>query len=272
MPELPEVKTIINVLKPYIVGRTITGVIVNNNSVIARPLPSGFAECLNGKTFSDISRRGKFLRFHFTGGDTLVLHLRMTGCLTVEDKTAPQDKHTHLVFTFDDGKELRYEDIRRFGRFWYIEKGIKDSFSGIDKLGVEPTDISFDYLKSKFSGSGKTIKELLLEQSIIAGIGNIYSDEICFRAKLLSDKKGKTLTDDELSRLCSAIPETITYFVKQNQISFEDYLNTKGKEYRNTPFLQVYGRSKQPCPICNTILVGKTIGGRSCVYCPNCQN
>ena len=271
MPELPEVETIKNVLKPYIVGRKITAVTVNNASVIATPLPDKFVECLKGKTFSDFSRRGKFLRFHFTSGDTLVLHLRMTGCLTVEDMTAPQEKHTHLVLTFDDGKELRYEDTRRFGRFWYIEKGVEDTFSGIDKLGVEPDELSFDYLKSNFSRSGKTVKELLLDQNIIAGVGNIYSDEICFRAKILPEKKGKDLSNEDLSRLCVAIPEAITYFVEKNQISFEDYLRTKGKTYRNTPFLQVYGRSKQPCPICKTLLVGNTIGGRSCVYCPKCQ-
>ena len=271
MPELPEVETIKNVLKPHIVGKTITAVTINNESVIAMPQSSEFVSCLKGKTFSDFERRGKFLRFYFTNDDCLVLHLRMTGCLTVEDNSLPQEKHTHLILTLDDGKEIRYEDARRFGRFWYIEKGIEDRYSGIAKLGVEPNDLTFERLKSGFSKSGKTIKELLLDQTIVADIGNIYSDEICFRAKILPYKKGNALSDDDLSRLCVVIPETITYYVEKNKIPYEDYLKSRGKEYRNTPFLNVYGKAKKPCPICNATLAGKTIGGRSSVYCPNCQ-
>ena len=120
MPELPEVETIKKVLKPYLTGRTITAVGVNNGSVVARPAAEDFAVCLSGQTVSDFTRRGKFLTLCFESGDCVVLHLRMTGCLTVERKDAPLSKHTHLVFSLDDGNELRYEDARRFGRFWYI--------------------------------------------------------------------------------------------------------------------------------------------------------
>ena len=273
MPELPEVETIKNIIKPHIIDRKIISVIVNNDSVIAHPSAVKFENRLNGQIISDFSRRGKFLRFHLVSGDMIVLHLRMTGCLTLEEKETPQEKHTHLIFSLDNGKELRYEDVRRFGKFWFIGKDEKDEFSGIDKLGIEPFDSDFDidYLKRKIINSKKTIKELLLDQSIVAGIGNIYSDEICFAAKILPYRTGNSLIENEIRALYETTPATLGYFVKTNEISFEEYNLGKGKDYRNTPYFHVYGKKGQPCPMCGTLLSGKTIGGRSCVYCPNCQ-
>lgn len=271
MPELPEVETVKNVLQPHIVGRKIIAVTVNNGNVVARPAAEEFAAHLQRQIFSDFTRQGKFLTFHFTSGDKLVVHLRMTGCLTIKPTNTPCEKHTHIVFALDDGNDLRYEDTRRFGKFWYIENEVSDTFSGKDKLGIEPFGITLDYLKLKFGKSKKPLKELLLDQSIIAGIGNIYSDEICFAAKILPEKSGNMLTETELLRLCEIIPERLTYFVDKNKITFEDYARSKGKDYRNTPYLQVYGKANKPCPVCGETLIGKTIGGRSCVYCINCQ-
>ena len=271
MPELPEVETIKNVLKPHLIGRTISAVTVNNGAVFARPCAEEFVARLQGQTFTDFTRKGKFLTLHFESGDSVVLHLRMTGCLTIEPNDTPCEKHTHIVFTLDDGNALRYEDTRRFGKFWYIENETPDTFSGKDKLGIEPFDITLDYIKAKFGKSKKPLKELLLDQSIITGIGNIYSDEICFAANILPDKAGKGLTDAELQRLCETIPERLTYFIDKNKIPFEEYALTKGKTYRNTPYLQMYGNKGKPCPLCGKTLIGKTIGGRSAVYCPHCQ-
>jgi len=271
MPELPEVETIKNVLKPHLIGRTINAVTLNNGSVVAHPTAEEFAARLQGQTFTDFTRQGKFLTLHFESGDNVVLHLRMTGCLTVEQQNTPCEKHTHIVFALDDGNELRYEDTRRFGKFWYIESGTPDTFSGKDKLGIEPFDITLDYITAKFGKSKKQLKELLLDQSIIAGIGNIYSDEICFAAKILPEKSGCDLSETELERLCEAIPERLTYFIGKNEITFEEYALTKGKDYRNTPYLQVYGNKGKPCPICGETLIRKIIGGRSSVYCLHCQ-
>lgn len=271
MPELPEVETIKNILKPYLIGRTITVVTINNGSVVARPTAEEFAARLQGQTFTDFTRQGKFLTLHFESGDNVVLHLRMTGCLTIEQQNTPSEKHTHIVFALDDGNELRYEDTRRFGKFWYIESGTPDAFSGKDKLGIEPFDITLDYIKSKFGKSKKPLKELLLDQSIITGIGNIYSDEICFAAKILPEKSGCDLSEAELKHLCQTIPERLTYFIGKNEITFEEYTLTKGKDYRNTPYLQVYGNKGKPCPICGETLFGKTISGRSSVFCSKCQ-
>ncbi len=201
----------------------------------------------------------------------MVLHLRMTGCLTIGPKDTPTEKHTHVVFALDNGEELRYEDTRRFGKFWYIENGTPDTYSGKDKLGTEPFDITLDYIKMKFGKSKKPLKELLLDQSIIAGIGNIYSDGICFAAKILPEKSGCDLSETELKRLCEIIPEQLMYFIDKNRTTFEEYALTKGKHYRNTPFLQVYGNKGKRCPICGEMFNGKTISDRSSVYCVNCQ-
>lgn len=127
MPELPEVETVKNVLKPHLIGRTITAVTVNNSSVIARPSAEEFVARLQGQTFTDFTRQGKFLTLHFESGDSTILHLHMTGCLTIEPQNTPCEKHTHVVFALDDGNELRYEDIRRFGKFWYIENGTPEA-------------------------------------------------------------------------------------------------------------------------------------------------
>lgn len=271
MPELPEVETVKNVLAPHLIGRTIADVDVFNASVIARPAPSAFSQRLRGQSIAELSRRGKFLTLHLADGDSVVLHLRMTGCLTIEPKDTPTEKHTHVVFTLDDGNELRYEDTRRFGRFWLIEKGEDDAYSGKAKLGIEPFAVTDAYLRLAFGASKKPVKALLIDQSILAGIGNIYADEICFAAGVRPDKAGNALTDDELSRLCAVIPERLTYFIEKNEIEFDDYIRAKGREYRNTPFLQVYGRANQPCSVCGMPLIGQRLSGRSNVYCPHCQ-
>lgn len=273
MPELPEVETIKRVLQPHLVGRKIKSVIVHNDRIVAYPQAELFALKVSGQMIANFTRRGKFLSLHFLGGDTVVLHLRMTGALTLSPPSAPVEKHTHLIFVLDDEKELRYEDARRFGRFWFIENGTEDTISGKSKLGIEPFDsrLTAAYLRDRLIKSKRPIKEALLDQGLFAGIGNIYADEILFTAKIRPDKAVCTLTDDDFARLLKAIPERLEYFIEKNEISFEAYLKSKGKEYRNTPYLQVYGKAGRPCACCGAELCHTVIGGRSSVYCPNCQ-
>lgn len=270
MPELPEIETIKRVLYNHIVGKKIKSVIVKNQSVLANCSSEYFAQKITNQTISNFDRRGKFLYIYLESGDTIPLHLRMTGSLIVCPKDMEMGKHTHLILTLDDNNEIRYEDTRRFGRFWIIENG-KDDESGINKLGKEPFDVSFTYLKDRIYKSKKTIKELLLDQTIIAGIGNIYSDEILFSCGILPTKLGKELTNKEIKILSNIIPQTINYFIDKNNISFEEYVSTKGKDYRNIPYLKVYGRAGKPCLLCKNILLHTKIGGRSSVFCPHCQ-
>ena len=270
---MPEVEAIRQVLEPQVQGLTIQDIGVHRPEIIEHPSADEFCGRLMGQTFDRAERRGKFLLFWFESGDHMVLHLRMTGCLLITPADMPEEKHTHLVFRLSNGKELRFSDTRRFGRFWLIANGEADPYSGIEKLGVEPlaSECSAEYLRDRLGKRKKAIKECLLDQSIVAGIGNIYSDEILFAAKIHPARLANSLTATEWSRLAAAIPQQLAYFIKKNQMTPEEYLETKGQDYRNTPFLQAYGREGKPCSICGELLCRMVIGGRGSTYCPACQ-
>lgn len=273
MPELPEVETVRRIIGQQVKGKTVVSVNILNRQIIAYPDAEAFAASLCGKVISAAGRRGKYLIFTLAGGDRLVIHLRMTGQLLVTPKDSPMEKHTHFTAELSGGKELRYVDVRRFGRFWYLGKDDSDSLTGIDKLGPEPDDpmLTASYLKEKLGGKKNPIKEMLHDQTVVAGIGNIYSDEILFASGIYPGKKCCCLTDAEWSILAEKIPKTIAYYTETNAISPEDYLKGQGKDYRNTPYLKVYGKSGEPCPVCGTILSGTRVRGRSSVFCTGCQ-
>ncbi len=273
MPELPEVETVKRTIESQIKGLAIRAITVNRPEVVAYPNADIFIKELCGQVISHMERRGKFLMLVLESGDHVILHLRMTGCLTFAPSGYEMEKHTHIIFQMNNGWELRFTDVRRFGRFWYLRAEEGDSVTGISKLGKEPFDSDFDseYLQLKLGTRKKPIKECLLDQSVIAGIGNIYSDEILYEAQICPQKPANRLSEEEWKRLAAEIPKRLAYFVEKNQISPEEYLAGKGKDYRNTPFLQVYGKSGKACPRCNDILCKCVIGGRSSVYCPTCQ-
>ena len=273
MPELPEVETIRRIIEPQIAGRSIVSVMIQNPQIIACPDAKIFTDLLTGHTFAGMSRRGKFLIFHFDNGGRLVLHLRMTGQLLVTPHDHEEEKHTHLIADLSDGNQLRYIDVRRFGRFWFLAEGESDAVTGLDKLGIEPDDkrLSAEYLKEKLGRRRKAIKEMLHDQSIVAGIGNIYSDEILYASHIYPEKNCNTLSDDEWQRLAVQIPDVIAWAIRANEISSEEYLAGKGKEYRNTPHLKAYGHEGKPCEVCGSLFEKITVGGRSSCYCPKCQ-
>ena len=273
MPELPEVEMIKRVIEPQIQGRMITKVAVRRPEVAAYPEADEFCRRLTGQTVSHMARQGKFLIIHLENKERIVLHLRMTGGLLLAPAQCPEEKYTHVVFSLDNGTELRFSDMRRFGRFWLLREEETDTCTGMDKLGLDPLApaCNAEYLSSHLSKRRKAIKECLLEQTIIAGIGNIYSDEILFTAGIYPARPANSLKQTEWERLAEAIPERISYFIEKNAITAEEYLETKGRDYRNTPFLQVYGHGGSPCPKCRETLCRMVIGGRSSVYCPVCQ-
>lgn len=273
MPELPEVETIRRVIEPQIQGCVMEEIIVSRPEVVAYPDAAEFCWRLKGQTISHITRRGKFLVIHMESGDRMILHLRMTGCLLVTPADVAQEKHTHLIFRLNNGAELRFSDTRRFGRFWLLGDGEADPYSGIEKLGKEPFVPDFDaqYLSARLGKRKRAIKTCLMEQSEIAGIGNIYSDEILFAAKIHPARLAVSLTWEEWERLAVTIPERLSFFIQKNEITPEEYLETKGQDYRNTPFLQVYGHEGKPCPCCGARLCRIVVGGRSSVFCPCCQ-
>ena len=178
MPELPEVETIKRVIEPQIQGCMITKVAVRRPEVAAYPEADEFCRRLTGQTVSHMARQGKFLIIHLENKERIVLHLRMTGGLLLAPAQCPEEKYTHVVFSLDNGTELRFSDMRRFGRFWLLREEETDTCTGMDKLGLDPLApaCNAEYLSSHLSKRRKAIKECLLEQTIIAGIGNIYSD------------------------------------------------------------------------------------------------
>ena len=273
MPELPEIETIKSVIEPQVQGLTIENVTVNRPEVIAYPTADVFCDLLTGQTISHMERRGKFLIFTLGNGDHIILHLRMTGCLLLTSADFLEEKHTHIVLLLSDEKELRFSDTRRFGRFWLLKNGETDTYSGIGKLGIEPLSLDFtaEYLNAHFGKRKKAVKGCLLDQRVVAGIGNIYSDEILFAAGIYPARSANSLKRTEWEQLAATIPERLSYFIEVDKMMPEEYLETKGQDYRSTPFLQVYGHEGKPCPRCGTTLCRIVVGGRGSVYCPACQ-
>ena len=270
MPELPEVETVRSVLAPLIIGQTVTHVTINLAKVVVNLKPAEFIQKMTGQKIVDFTRRGKFLTLHLQSGAYVVLHFRMTGTLTLENTATNYEKHTNLVLTFPNGKELRYIDSRGFGHWWYFASNQIDT-SGQKLLGPEPSTITLDYLQKKLTTRNTALKTLLLDQHIVAGIGNIYADEICFRAHIRPTRKGNSLTPHELQKLCHTIPVVITEFIQFHHVPFAVYAESKGTSYQNDENLSVYGRAKKPCLNCGQPLIGIRIGQRSSVYCEHCQ-
>ena len=290
MPELPEIETVKNVIEPQIQGIAIEKVTVNRPEVDAHPGAEEFCRDLTGQIISRMGRRGKFLLIWLKNNSCIVLHLRMTGCLLLTPADILQERdpltdgpkdlsygvpagHTHVVLSLNDGRELRFSDTRRFGRFWLLKEGERDTYSGIGKLGIEPFDgeLTAQYLRSRLGKRRKAVKGCLLDQTIIAGIGNIYSDEILFAAGIYPGRPANSLEMADWERLAAVIPERLLFFIEKNKISPEEYLQSKGRDYRNTPFLKVYGHAGEPCPKCASVLKRMVVGGRGSVYCPGCQ-
>nr|WP_314466211.1 bifunctional DNA-formamidopyrimidine glycosylase/DNA-(apurinic or apyrimidinic site) lyase [uncultured Clostridium sp.] len=273
MPEMPEVEIIRKIIEPQIAGQTILSITINNPQVIAHPAEEQFVKSLIGQEVCNMSRRGKFLTIHMKSGDSVAIHLRMTGQLLVTPVDYPNEKHTHLIADLSGGNQIRYIDVRRFGRFWFLEKDESDSITGQDKLGLELLSdaLTAEYLKTKLGKRKKAIKEMLHDQSIVAGIGNIYSDEILSAAGIYPEEKCSDLSDEDWKCLVEKIKEIVAWGINTNEMTPEEYLAGKGKEYSNIPNLRVYGRQGQPCHKCQTPIERIVIGGRSSCYCPSCQ-
>ena len=273
MPELPEVETVRSVIEPQIMGRRIVSIDVRQSQIIAHPAANELIEKVCGRTFMGMGRRGKYLSIDLDHGKRLFLHLRMTGQLIVAPPDFPVEKHTHLIMHLSDGNQLRYTDVRRFGRFWYIERGESEAVVGIDRLGMEPMDEALDahYLKARLGSKKRPIKEMLHDQSVVTGIGNIYSDEILYAAGIHPARSCAALADDEWQKLALQIPKVIRWGIETNAITPEDYLSGRGRDYRNSMLLKVYGRVDQPCPRCGERLRKMSICGRTATFCPNCQ-
>lgn len=264
MPELPEVETIVRQLRPACVGRQIVRVTIKWKRHIATPSATTFARRIRGQHIQNINRRAKYLVFGLSN-DFLLIHLKMSGDLTVVPRTAPPDKHAHTIFHLDDGAELRFSDTRKFGRVYLV--GDPHDITG--HLGPEPLADSFTAknLGEILTSRHRQLKPLLLDQTALAGIGNIYADESLHRAKLHPLRPSHTLTPTEIRALWRSLRRTLTAAI-QNHGSSIDWMY-RGGDHQN--HLRAYGRTGQPCPVCHAPIRRILIGQRSTHFCPTCQ-
>ena len=272
MPELPEVETVRRTLEKLIVGRTIERVTVSLPRIIQRQEPEQFGLTLEGQTIREVGRRGKFLRIvmdHYT----VVSHLRMEGRYGLYDANDTIEPHTHVIYHFADGKQLRYRDVRQFGTMEIFRKGEELESPPLVRLGIEPLDEAFTLTAFKAALSGKTsmIKPLLLNQAYVVGIGNIYADEALFRARIHPERTADSLTPAEWKRLYAAIQHTLQEAVEAGGSSIKSYVNGQGEMGMFQQQLSVYGRKDLPCPACGKPIVKTVLGGRGTHYCRSCQ-
>lgn len=274
MPELPEVETVVRSLEQRLAGLTITAVDILMPKVIRHPKPEIFEEQIVGKQLSNrLGRRGKYLLLHLSGGLTLVVHLRMTGRLVYCDAELPLEKHTHVVFHLDNGKQLRFTDIRQFGRLQLVPTAEVSEMAGIKEMGPEPLDEAFsrEFLKKEFRRRRTRVKPLLLDQCFIAGLGNIYADEALFRAKVHPERLAADLSAREVAGLHKSIVEVISGGIEHRGTTFRDYVDGEGRSGSYQHYLKVYNREGLPCANCGKPIERIKVAGRSSYYCPQCQ-
>ena len=275
MPELPEVETVCRSLAPFIVGKRVSECLIGEEKLIKSSKGDEFINKIIGRTFTAIKRKGKYILLLLDDGETLVVHLRMTGKLLISLKDEPVNKHTHVRFSFEDcEQELRYEDIRKFGILYLGDEAKLAQLKGLVNLGYEPLSEEFttEVLKEILHSSNKKIKAVLLDQTKIAGIGNIYADEILFQAKIHPESIAKNITDEEvIEALHFAIQDRLREGIKYGGSSIKDYVNSFGEAGSFQKLHKVYAKAGERCVECGGILDKMTSAGRSSTYCPNCQ-
>lgn len=273
MPELPEVETVRQTLLHLVKGKTIEEVQVFWPNIIKKPDDvKQFCHKIVGQTIQDIGRRGKYIKFYLDDY-VLVSHLRMEGKYGLYKKSEPIEKHTHVIFKFTDDTESRYKDVRKFGTMHLFLKGEEENQLPLSQLGPEPfsEQFSIPYLKRKLLSSSRKIKQVLLDQTVLAGLGNIYVDEALFRSNIHPERLAKDLKDDELSILHKQIIQTLREAVEKGGSTVRSYVNTQGQIGMFQLSLFVYGRTNQPCKNCGMPIVKKKVGGRGTHFCEKCQ-
>lgn len=273
MPELPEVETVRRSLLQVLPQKKITAVEVITPGILALGDAEAFA-ALAGTEILDIGRRGKYLLLHFAGGAACVVHLRMTGKLLYHGQPQVLQKHDHLRFGFADGSELVYNDTRRFGRFWLCADGDTSSVSGLAALAAEPIDDDFsaEYWRQQIANrKNARVKSVLLDQRVVAGLGNIYADEVLFRAAVHPERRIGSLTAAENERLAEAMHDILQDAISKRGTTFRDYVDGNNQRGSYQQQLQVFQKAGEKCPRCGTVIERIRVAGRSSCFCPECQ-
>jgi formamidopyrimidine-DNA glycosylase len=270
MPELPEVETIVRDLARLVPGSTLKSIQVLRPDLIDGDTPEGFAKKLKGKKVRSVVRRAKNIVMDL-GAGRLLVNLGMTGRLLVARAGDEDATHLGVRLGLDRGRELRYHDVRRFGRLWTMteeEWGAWDQ-----KLGVEPLsdDFSVDWLQAAAARSRVAVKTWLMDQARVVGVGNIYASEGLFRAGVDPRRPANTLSADELARVRDGVRQVLTEAIEHRGTTFLDYRDARGEEGAFAARLKVYDREGEPCGVCGGTVQRVVQGGRSTFFCPSCQ-
>jgi len=270
MPELPEVETIKNELLPYIVGHRITGVTLLWEGIVRQPAVQEFCSHLIGQGITGVARRGKYLILGLTSSEVLIIHLKMTGSLLLEPASAESTKFTRAVLHLDKEIQLRFRDPRKLGVMWLV----KDTNPIVGKLGPEPLEAGFtpQVLAQCLNNRTAPIKALLCDQTFIAGIGNMYADEVLFAARIHPLRSGKSLSRDEVERLHSAIRQILWSAVGNKGASVDTYFRPDGTEgTAHFEFKVAHQLGGKFCSICGNPIERILVRNRGTYFCPKCQ-
>ena len=281
MPELPEVETVRKGLDKLTTNQPIEGGEVLLLRTLAYPDNiEQFWQGIKGNAIASWQRRGKYLLAELNDDSQsstgwLGVHLRMTGQLLWVQQNSSLQKHTRIRLFFPENQELRFVDTRTFGKFWYVPPGIgvESVITGLQKLGPEPfaENFSVEYFTEKLHNRRRNIKTLLLDQAIVAGIGNIYADEALFKSGIKPDTLAANLTDRQIERLHASIIDVLQTSIEKGGTTFSDFLNLLGVSGNYGDSALVYGRKDQPCRVCGTPIEKIKLNGRSSHFCPKCQ-
>ncbi len=284
MPELPEVETVRRGLNQVTLGYEILGGDVLLTRTIAHPLSvDEFLHQLQNVEIISWHRRGKYLLAKLGGkpedtsptGGWLGVHLRMTGQLLWVAQDEPLQKHTRVRLFFQNNRELRFVDLRTFGKMWFVPPGVPPEIivTGLSRLGPEPfsDDFSVEYLASKLKNRQRSIKAALLDQDLVAGVGNIYADEALFLSGIRPQTLCAVLSIEQIERLRGAIIQVLQTSIESGGTTFSDFLNVLGVNGNYGGLAWVYGRRGEPCRVCGALIERIKLVGRSSHFCPNCQ-
>jgi formamidopyrimidine-DNA glycosylase len=273
VPELPEVETIRLKLEPHLVGRRFDRVEIDDSRLVRPFEPLAVAAELEGERVDALERRGKYLIVRFESGRALLIHLRMTGSLRHARRGfLAEDPHRRAVVKLDDGSDVAYRDVRRFGTWLLLEPGELDPYLAT-KVGREPLERSFNarHLVERLQNRRAPLKAALLDQRTVAGLGNIYVDEALWRARLHPLRPAETLDADEVAQVTRAIKDALKAGISRQGASLRDYATPDGGRGRMQDRFRVYGRAGRPCTRCGTPIDKIRAGGRGTWYCPSCQ-
>jgi len=273
MPELPEVETIRLALEPHLVGRRFERVAIDDTRLVRPFEPAAVAAELEGERVSAVERRGKYLIVRFESGRALLIHLRMTGGLRhAAAGSLQEDPHRRAVVKLDDGSDVAYRDVRRFGTWLLLEADELGPYLA-QRLGGEPLERTFTArrLGERLAGRSAPVKAALLDQRTVAGLGNIYVDEALWRARIHPLRPAGTITPEELPPLTRAIKDALRTGIARQGASLRDYSTPDGRRGRMQERFRVYGREGEPCTRCGTPIDKIRVAGRGTWYCPNCQ-